>query len=86
MSEIVTTYSCRIFFDTKGDADKHDKIEHYAFGDALFNRDLEVQSFQGCPAAGPYLEVSSQNLGHVKTWRSNMLRYIKRFKNVEILQ
>lgn len=80
-TQITRTYTCRIIISNG--IENFDKIAAYGFKKA-FKRNVDYETFQGCPASEAYIEVSSESCEDIHKWRKAIVSYLKRFKGMEI--
>lgn len=73
-------YHCRIYVTT--DVRREELIMNKAFKLALKHK-VDLETFQGCPAAGPYFEASSESLVSLNEWMWRIKSYLRKFKHVE---
>ena len=79
MAIIENVHRATIFYDAP--VEVIDAIEEKAFD---FAGDLDVETFGGCPAAGPNIVAEGASLKELTAWVAKIERYIKRRKGAEL--
>lgn len=80
MATIAKIYRTRI--DYEADVDTFEAIENKAF--AFAKDGIEVETFMGCPACGPYLSAESESEESIIAWAGKVERYIQRRKGATL--
>lgn len=76
--KITRSYHCRV--EIKTDFTRYEKIKKKAF-DLAMRFDIDLEGFDGCPAAAPYLTASSSSCADITMWQTRMLKYLRKFRN-----
>lgn len=78
-TEIFRVYHCRIYITT--DARREQLVFTKAVNLAI-KQGIDLETFSGCPAAGPYIEATSKSIAKMSAWRKAMANYLRKFTNV----
>lgn len=78
-TQIHRSYHCRIYITT--DERRENLLFNKGFSLA-FKHNVDLETFQGCPAAGPYMEASSESVTKMTAWSRGIKSYLRKFKNV----
>jgi len=82
MMNIETFYRSEIFIDCS--SEEWEKIENKYYIIGYKYIDVDVSSFGGCPAAGPYLTMISESKVSLERMHKEVMKYINLFKNIKV--
>ncbi|GEK52400.1 hypothetical protein [Vreelandella venusta] len=87
ITPIETVYRCRIDYARIGeDAIGQDDAEKRAFQMARNEPKVDIESFDGCPACHPYIQLESFDLVPLRRLAEKIERYIKRRTIFELIE
>lgn len=80
--DIETFYRGQIYLDCS--SDDWEKIENKFYKISYKHANVEASSFEGCPAAGPYLTMVSLSKQSLEDMIVPVRAYLSKFKHVKV--